>query len=109
MGFEIKNIGVAGAGTMGTGIASVCALKGFKTFVYDVNEQALSRSHAVIFRSYDNLTEKNKISAEEKSKAEKAADAALEWQKEKEAQEKVGEEAGGGEEKKEEKKNEKTT
>ena len=71
MGFDIKNIGIAGAGTMGTGIASVCALKGFKTFVYDVNEQALSRSHAVIYRSYDNLTEKNKISAEEKSSAEK--------------------------------------
>ncbi len=71
MGFEIKNIGVAGAGIMGTGIASVCALKGFKTSVYDVNEQALSRSHAVTYRGYDNLTEKNKISAEEKSSAEK--------------------------------------
>jgi 3-hydroxybutyryl-CoA dehydrogenase len=56
---------------MGTGIASVCALKGFKTFVYDVNEQALSRSHAVIFRGYDNLAEKNKFTAEEKSIVEK--------------------------------------
>lgn len=68
---EIKNIGIIGAGTMGTGIASVCTLSGFKTIVYDVNEQALSNAHAVIFREYEKLTEKNKITHEKKSQAEK--------------------------------------
>ena len=68
---EVKNIGIIGAGTMGTGIASVCALSGFKTLVYDVSQQVLSRAHAVIFRGYDKLIEKNKITAEIISEAEK--------------------------------------
>ncbi len=68
---NIKNIGIIGAGTMGTGIASVCAISGFKTVVFDVNEQALSKAHAVIFRGYDKLLEKNKITAEKRSEAEK--------------------------------------
>jgi len=67
---EIKHIGIIGAGTMGAGIASVCALNGFKTIVYDVNEQALRKAHAVIFLGYDKLVEKNKITAEKKSEAE---------------------------------------
>jgi 3-hydroxybutyryl-CoA dehydrogenase len=67
---DIKNIGIVGAGTMGTGIASVCALSGFNTVVYDVNEQALSKAHAVIFRGYDKLVEKTKITAEKRSEAE---------------------------------------
>lgn len=68
---EIKDIGIVGAGTMGTGIASVCALKGFKTHVYDINEQVLNKAHAVIFRGYDWLEEKKKITRAEKSNAEK--------------------------------------
>lgn len=68
---NIKEIGIVGAGTMGTGIASVCALKGFKTNVYDINEQVLNKSHAVIFRGYDWLEEKKKITRTEKSNAEK--------------------------------------
>ena len=56
---------------MGTGIASVCALKGFKTTVYDINEQVLIKSHAVIFRGYDWLEEKKKVTRTEKSNAEK--------------------------------------
>ena len=68
---EVKNIGIIGAGTMGTGIASVCALSGFKTLVYDVSQQVLSRAHAVIFRGYDKLGGKNKITAEKISEAEK--------------------------------------
>jgi 3-hydroxybutyryl-CoA dehydrogenase len=68
---DIKNIGIVGAGTMGTGIASVCALNGFKTLVYDVNEQALNKAHAVIYGGYDKLAEKNKISSQKRSEAEK--------------------------------------
>jgi 3-hydroxybutyryl-CoA dehydrogenase len=68
---DIKNIGIVGAGTMGTGIASVCALNGFKTYVYDISEQVLNKAHAVIFRGYDWLEEKKKITRAEKSNAEK--------------------------------------
>ena len=56
---------------MGTGIASVCALKGFKTSVYDINEQVLNKSHAVIFRGYDWLEENKKITQAQKKHAEK--------------------------------------
>jgi 3-hydroxybutyryl-CoA dehydrogenase len=68
---NISNIGIVGAGTMGTGIASVCALNGFKTHVYDISEQVLNKSHAVIFRGYDWLEENKKITQAEKSGAEK--------------------------------------
>ena len=68
---NIKEIGIIGAGTMGTGIASVCALKGFKTNVYDISEQVLNKSHAVIFRGYDWLEENKKITQAQKKHAEK--------------------------------------
>lgn len=68
---NIKEIGIIGAGTMGTGIASVCALKGFKTSVYDISEQVLNKSHAVIFRGYDWLEENKKITQAQKKHAEK--------------------------------------
>ena len=36
---EIKNIGVIGAGTMGTGIAQVAATAGFDVLLHDVEEE----------------------------------------------------------------------
>jgi 3-hydroxybutyryl-CoA dehydrogenase len=68
---DIKNIGIIGAGTMGTGIASVCALKGFKTHVYDISEQVLNKSLAVVYRGFDWLEERKKLTRTEKSNAEK--------------------------------------
>ena len=41
---EIKTIGIVGAGTMGAGIAIVCARAGFRTRVFDVNAQALDHA-----------------------------------------------------------------
>lgn len=38
---EIKTVGVVGAGTMGTGIAIVCARAGFKTRVFDLRAEAV--------------------------------------------------------------------
>lgn len=55
---------------MGTGIGSVCALNGFETILYDVNEQALNRSNALIFRGYDKLIEKGKLNDEQRKEAE---------------------------------------
>jgi 3-hydroxybutyryl-CoA dehydrogenase len=67
---EILSIGVIGAGTMGSGIASVAALKGYKTYVYDVNRHALTKAHAIIARGYDKLVEKNKIDEKERKRSE---------------------------------------
>ena len=41
---EIKTIGIAGAGTMGAGIAIVCARAGFRTRVFDLQPGALDRA-----------------------------------------------------------------
>lgn len=41
---DIRTVGVAGAGTMGAGIAIVAARAGLKTIVYDTREDALARS-----------------------------------------------------------------
>lgn len=41
---DIKTIGVVGSGTMGAGIAIVAARAGFKSLVYDTNQDALARS-----------------------------------------------------------------
>ena len=38
---DIKTIGIVGCGTMGTGIAIVCARAGFVTRVYDVRPEPL--------------------------------------------------------------------
>jgi 3-hydroxybutyryl-CoA dehydrogenase len=41
---ETRTIGIAGAGTMGAGIAIVCARAGFRTRVFDKNQAALDRA-----------------------------------------------------------------
>lgn len=41
---DIKTAGVAGSGTMGTGIALVAARAGFQTIVFDTSQEALARA-----------------------------------------------------------------
>lgn len=41
---DIKTIGIAGAGTMGAGIAIVCARAGFRTRIFDVRQDAIDRA-----------------------------------------------------------------
>ena len=62
----IKTICVCGAGTMGSGIAQVCAQAGFQTIQFDVNEAMLSKSMALIKKNLLILSEKDKIGIAEK-------------------------------------------
>ena len=39
----IKTVGVVGCGLMGSGIAQVCAQKGYRTVVREVNDDLLRR------------------------------------------------------------------
>jgi 3-hydroxybutyryl-CoA dehydrogenase len=64
----INTICVCGAGTMGSGIAQVAAQSGFHTVLYELNETVLEKAMASISKSLQSLTEKGKISAEEKEK-----------------------------------------
>jgi 3-hydroxybutyryl-CoA dehydrogenase len=64
---QIKTIGIAGAGTMGAGIAQVTAASGYKTILFDLNEQVLIKAQAGIEKSLESLVQKQKLSAEKRS------------------------------------------
>ena len=63
----IKTIAVAGAGTMGSGIALAAAQSSYSVVLFDSNEAVLEKAKASIGRNLDFLVEKQKISAEDKA------------------------------------------
>ncbi len=69
---EIKHIAVVGAGTMGNGIAQVCATSGYQVTMIDVVPAALEKGKATIEKSLGKLAEKGKLTAEQKTAALKA-------------------------------------
>jgi 3-hydroxybutyryl-CoA dehydrogenase len=62
----IQTIGVCGAGTMGSGIAQVAAMAGYRTLLYDVDAGMVQKGLAGIEKSLDQLEEKKKLSPEER-------------------------------------------
>jgi 3-hydroxybutyryl-CoA dehydrogenase len=64
---EIKTIGIAGAGTMGAGIAQVSATHGYQTILFDVNENMLDKAKAGIEKSLESLVQKQKITSDKKA------------------------------------------
>ena len=56
---------ICGAGTMGSGIAQVCAQSGFDTILFDVNEKVLANAGSAIQKNLQYLVDKNKISLRE--------------------------------------------
>ena len=66
VGCNIKTIGVVGAGTMGNGIAQVCAAAGLKVIMQDVGDVQVERGLNTVAGSLDRLIKKEKISAEDK-------------------------------------------
>lgn len=66
---DIKTIGVIGAGTMGSGIASAAAISGFRALIYDVNSGAVTNAIHKINEGYDKLFEKGKIDENKKKAA----------------------------------------
>lgn len=63
----IKTIGVIGAGTMGLGIAQVCAMAGFRTLLYDMQPAMLEKARKQIESNLSKAVEKGLISAEKKA------------------------------------------
>jgi 3-hydroxybutyryl-CoA dehydrogenase len=55
---EIQTIGVIGAGTMGNGIAQVCAMAGFPVILHDMSDAALDRARRVMTDSLARLVKK---------------------------------------------------
>ncbi|HTN66430.1 MAG TPA: 3-hydroxyacyl-CoA dehydrogenase family protein [Burkholderiaceae bacterium] len=62
---DIKTIGVAGCGTMGSGIAIVAARAGFRTIVYDTRQEALDRARTQTEGFFAKSVQRGKLSAEQ--------------------------------------------
>jgi 3-hydroxybutyryl-CoA dehydrogenase len=63
---EIRSVAVIGAGTMGAGIAQVCAQAGWKTNLYDAFPDGLERGMKAIDAFWDKGIARGKTSAEQK-------------------------------------------
>lgn len=66
----MENIVVAGAGTMGSGIALAVAHYAYNTIVFDLNDKALQNAKNQIAKNLDYLVNKNKISVQERTQIE---------------------------------------
>lgn len=65
----IKNIGVIGAGQMGSGIAQVCLLAGYKVFLSDASQEMLEKSLLIINRNMEKQVARGKLPPKEKDEA----------------------------------------
>ena len=65
---SLINIAVIGSGTMGSGIAQVAATAGCIVKLFDLNQEALSKSKNALEVSLSKLVEKEKIDSAEKSR-----------------------------------------
>jgi 3-hydroxybutyryl-CoA dehydrogenase len=65
----ISKVGVIGAGTMGHGIAQVCAMNGFDVVLVDVDEAAMLHGLAAVATSLDRLVKKDRLTGPAKEAA----------------------------------------
>jgi 3-hydroxybutyryl-CoA dehydrogenase len=65
----IQRVAIIGSGTMGSGIAQVCASAGLRVNLIDVSEAALQRGLRSINRNLDRMVEKGNISSSARSDA----------------------------------------
>jgi len=63
---EIKKVGVVGAGTMGNGIAQVCAAAGLEVVMQDIGVAQVERGLKTVSGSLDRLINKEKITEADK-------------------------------------------
>jgi 3-hydroxybutyryl-CoA dehydrogenase len=65
----LKTVAVVGAGTMGQGIAQVCAMAGYRVLLYDIQSELILSALTAIRRNLDLLVEKGKISQQQRDTA----------------------------------------
>jgi 3-hydroxybutyryl-CoA dehydrogenase len=65
----IEQIGIVGAGTMGNGIAQVCAAAGLKVTMADISDAALARGLSVVTSSLERLVNKQKMTDADRNAA----------------------------------------
>ncbi|MCK1708971.1 MULTISPECIES: 3-hydroxybutyryl-CoA dehydrogenase [unclassified Bradyrhizobium] len=59
----INTVGIIGAGTMGNGIAQICAAAGLSVVMVDISDAAVGRGIATVGGSLERLVKKEKMSA----------------------------------------------
>jgi 3-hydroxybutyryl-CoA dehydrogenase len=64
---SVRKVGVIGAGTMGNGIAQVCAMAGVQVAMIDVSDAAVQRGTAALSQSLDRLVKKGTLPASDKA------------------------------------------
>jgi 3-hydroxybutyryl-CoA dehydrogenase len=65
----IETVGIIGAGTMGNGVAQVCAVAGVPVIMVDISDAAVTRGLAALGASLDRLVKKEKLTAADKEAA----------------------------------------
>ncbi|WDH25145.1 3-hydroxybutyryl-CoA dehydrogenase [Pseudomonas chlororaphis] len=63
---NLQNIGVIGAGTMGNGIAQVCAQAGFEVTLLDISDSALQKAVATVAKNLDRQIAKGSLDEAQK-------------------------------------------
>ncbi|UVJ46099.1 3-hydroxybutyryl-CoA dehydrogenase [Pseudomonas sp. LS1212] len=66
---NVQNIAVIGAGTMGNGIAQICALAGFSVTLIDLSDAALERGMGTLRKNLERQVSKETLTAEQASHA----------------------------------------
>lgn len=66
---DIKKVGIAGAGTMGSGIAQIFARKGYEVVVTDISEEYLEKSKRLVQIFNESLIEEGIMTSMEASEA----------------------------------------
>jgi len=61
---NIKTISVIGAGTMGSGIAQMAAMAGYKVFLFDIKKEATDKASDNIVKNLNGALERGKITEE---------------------------------------------
>ncbi|QDF39479.1 3-hydroxybutyryl-CoA dehydrogenase [Bradyrhizobium symbiodeficiens] len=70
-GYEamIQTVGIIGAGTMGNGIAQICAAAGLSVVMVDISDAAVNRGLSTVGGSLERLVKKEKMSAADRDAA----------------------------------------
>ena len=63
---EVKKVGVVGCGSMGAGIAQLCAQSGFQVVVSEINDELLKRGLGFIDKTLARSVEKGKLEQKDK-------------------------------------------
>lgn len=62
---EIKQVGIVGAGAMGSQIAMVCALSGYPVLLQDISEESLQKAEQFLREQMETRVKKGKFTAEQ--------------------------------------------